>query len=151
MDKILVVEGILLNVDWVKANDVPVDALPRSAGVYAQIHWKSNGVRIGESSNIRQRHQESRSWLRGMHDGTADATQLRRNNVFCQAAKRDGEAGFGHCVISTDPALEDKGLRDEIERYLFAWVANHPVYHDFNFQPGYRNTLKVSVLEELEP
>lgn len=147
---VLEYKGIILNVDWRRENDVPVEKLPREPGVYAQIHWATNGVRIGESINIRARNQQARSWFKGMHQGTGDPSQLRRNNLFCQAAKRDGESGFGHCLISTDPQLSSDKLRHEIEEFLFIWVANHPIYIDFNFQGGYRNTLKVSRLDELE-
>lgn len=147
---ILDYKGIILNVDLQRENDMPVDSLPTVPGIYAQIHWRSMGVRIGESVNIRARHQQARSWFKGMHSGTAHPSQLKRNNVFCQAAKRDGENGFGHCVISTDPLLKSDLLRHEIEEFLFAWVANHPIYRDFNFQGGYKNTLEDSCLEEVE-
>lgn len=150
MNTQLVFKGIELFVDWRPENDVPVNDLPRLPGLYAQIHWRSMGVRIGESVNIRARHQQARSWFKGMHSGTAHPNQLRRNNVFCQAAKRDGESGFGHCVISTDPLLASDALRHEIEEYLFIWVANHPIYSDFNFQGGYKNTLNDSCLDEVE-
>lgn len=143
-------KDIALNVDWTSATDIPVDKLPTTAGLYAQIHWRSNGVRIGEAANIRSRHQQARSWFKAMHAGTANEDQLRRNNVFCQAAKRDGEFGFGHCIISTDPRLQHKALRTEIEEYLFIWVANHPIYNDFNFQSGYANTLGATSLEIVE-
>lgn len=102
---ILEYKGIILNADWRLENDVHVNRLPAVPGIYAQIHSRSMGVRIGESVNIRARHQQVRSWFKGMHSGTAHPSQLRRNNVFCQAAKRDGENGIGHCVISTDSLL----------------------------------------------
>lgn len=144
-------KGIILNVDWRPENDVLVERLPRVPGVYAQIHWATNGVRIGESINIRARNQQARSWFKGMHQGTAHPSQLRRNNVFCQAAKRDGEKGFGHCLVSIDPKLHSDALRHEIEQYLFQWVAQNPVYLDFNWQGGYVNTLHTSDLNALDP
>lgn len=150
MNKVIVFKGIELNVEWTRTTDIPIDQLPTTAGLYAQIHWRSNGVRIGEAANIRSRHQQARSWFNAMHAGTAKEDQLRRNNVFCQAAKRDGESGFGHCIISTDPRLQDKVLRIEIEEYLFIWVAHHPVYQDFNFQAGYQNSLEFFTLSEVE-
>jgi hypothetical protein len=81
-----------------------------------------------------------------MHLGTANPNQLTRNNVFCQAAKRDGK--FAHCVVSTDPRLNDKALRLEVEAFLFDWVANHATFQDFNFQRGWKNTLPWTTLEE---
>lgn len=146
----LVFKGVRLDIDWRLDKDVPIELLPKACGLYAEIHWASMGVRIGESINIRARHQEGRSWMRQMHAGTAKASELRRDNVFCQAVKRDGVAGFGHCLISTDPVLASERLRLEIERYLFIWVADHPIYQDFNFQQGYQNTLRESRLEDLE-
>jgi hypothetical protein len=88
--------------------------------------------------------------MRQMHAGTAKPSEQRRNNLFCQAVKRDGAAGFGHCLISTDPLLVSESLRRDIEQYLFIWVADHPIYQDFNFQGSYRNSLRESRLEDLE-
>ena len=139
-------KGILLDLEWTPEKDVPIDQLPSCAGIYAEIHWESFGVRIGHTKNIRARHRESSNWSRGMHLGTANPSQLKRNNVFCQAAKRDGK--FGHYIISTDPRLNDKTLRLEVEAFLFDWVANHAIFQDFNFQRGWKNTLTYTTLDE---
>lgn len=139
-------KGIQLDLDWTPDKDIPIDQLPSCAGIYAEIHWESCGVRIGHAKNIRNRHRESSNWSRAMHSGTASPSQLKRNNVFCQAAKRDGR--FAHCVVSIDPSLNDKTLRLEVEAFLFDWVAKHPVFQDFNYQRGWKNTLPYTTLDE---
>jgi hypothetical protein len=148
MESNLIFKGIDLNLDWTHETDVPIDKLPKCAGVYAQIHWPSNGVRIGHAANLRGRHQEARAWFNRMHNGTAPTNQIKRNNVFCQAAKRDGHAGFGHCIISIDSRLSDKVLREEVESFLFHFVATSERYLDFNYQRGYRNTLHIQTIDE---
>ena len=149
MDSLLF-KNIELNVNWSPELDVPVSRLPKSAGIYAEIHWRSHGVRIGESVNIKYRIAQATGWFKGMHNGTEHPNQLRRNNIFCQAAKRDGHEGFSHYVVSTDSRLHDKELRKEVEFFLFDWVASHALYKDFNFQKGYRNTLGFENLIDAE-
>lgn len=143
---IIVYKGIELFVGWSRETSIPVDELPKCAGLYAEIHWASKGVRIGHTANIRARHKQSSRWAKEMQDGTAPVAQLRRNNVFCQAVKRGDE--FGHCVISTDPRLNDKQLRLEVESFLFEWVARHEIFQDFNYQRGWKNTLPYATVDE---
>lgn len=141
-------KGIELNMDWTPEKDVPISDLPKCAGLYAEIHWRSFGVRIGHSTNIKSRHSEAKCWMNKMHAGTAKPSEQRRSNLHCQAVKLDGAKGFGHFVISIDPRLEDGMLRLELETYLFNWVSRSDIYQDFNTQHGHRNALQFSTIEE---
>jgi hypothetical protein len=109
--------------------------LPSLPGLYAEIHWPSRGVRIGETGrSIRGKIAHDLRWFKGMQDGTAGAAQLRRTLPIALAAPQTGAAGFEFCVVSCDPRLVDKALRQDAERFMFAWVARCAEYVDWNRQ-----------------
>lgn len=153
MNAILVYKSVELNVHWIPEQSLKHSQFPlKSAGLYAQIHWKSHGVRIGMSKNLRSRIYKGSRWIKGMHDGTESVEQLGRakNNPFCEAAVRDGLFGFGHYLISCDIKLANESFRSEVEHFLFDWVAKHAIYKDFNFQQDYCNTLGGLTLAQVE-
>jgi len=141
-------KGIELNMDWTPDKAVSYRDMPPIPGIYAELHIKSYGVRIGMSANLKERHNEAHGWFNKMQAGTARERDQKRNNVHCQAAKLDGASGFAHFIISTDPRLSDESLRKEVETYLFQWVAQSPLYLDFNTQRGHRNALQFSTIEQ---
>jgi hypothetical protein len=73
-----------------------------------------------------------------MHDGTAPEHQLRRRLPIALAAKATGEVGFEFYVISADQRLADKALRQECERFLFAWAQQAEGFVDWNRQRSWR-------------
>jgi hypothetical protein len=73
-----------------------------------------------------------------MQDGTAPADQLRRTLPIALAARATGAAGFEFYVVSCDPRLIDKALRQEVERYMFGWVLSQPTFVDWNRQVSWR-------------
>jgi len=97
-----------------------------------EIHWPTRGVRIGETGrSIRAKIGHDLHWFRSMRDGTAAAAQLGRNLPIALAARKSGAEGFEFYVVSSDPRLLDKALRQDVERFMFAWVRRQPTYVDW--------------------
>ncbi len=131
-------ENIQLNTNWHNSNSINPDDLPTCAGVYAEIHWPSMGVRIGETGrSIRGKIKHDIRWFNSMHDGTAPIEQLRRTLPIAQTAKAYGASAFSFYVVSQDPRLEDKELRQKCERFMFQWIENNPEYINWNFQKSW--------------
>ena len=128
---------ILLNVDW-RQGESDRATLPTTPGIYAEVFWPARAVRIGETGlSIRAKVGQDWSWLRSMGDGTAPATQLRRSHPICAAAREFGSDGFEAFLVSDDPQLLDKTVRQECERYLFEYVRASE-WIDWNRQRSWR-------------
>lgn len=137
-DKAITFDGLELNVDWRPGRGSRA-ALPALAGVYAEIHWPTRGVRIGETGrSIRAKIGHDVRWFKGMQTGTAGPAQLRRTLPIALTARQTGEAGFEFYVVCCDPRLADRVLRQQVERFMFAWVAANPAYVDWNRQKSWR-------------
>ena len=131
--------GIELNVNWVAGQGTPVNELPACAGVYAEIYWPELGVRIGETGiSIRGKIRHDIRWFESMRDGTAAPNQLRRTLPIAMAAKKSGSNGFEFYVVSTDPRLLNKDIRQECERFLFKWLEGQIEYISWNRQKSWR-------------
>src|SRR6267142_1319030 len=118
--------GIQLNIDWREGGGIPVSSLPAERRLYAEINWETRGVRIGETGiSIRGKIRHDIAWFDAMHNGTAPPAQLRRTLPIAIAAKKLGAAGFEFYLVSADPRLGDKAIRQDAERFMFAWVAKH--------------------------
>ena len=132
-------KGIALNVDWRPENGLSVQDLPDRPGIYAEIHWPKRGVRIGETGlSIRRQIQHDVRWFQGMHLGTEKPEQLRRSIPIAQTAKEHGARAFSFYVVSTDPRLVDKDLRQDCERHLFQWLSDHTEFESWNHQKSWR-------------
>jgi hypothetical protein len=131
-------KDIELNISWVAGTGSPAN-LPALPGVYAEIHWPSRGLRIGETGrSIRAKIAHDLRWFRAMQDGTAGLAQLRRTLPIALAARMTGADGFEFYVVSCDPRLAEKPLRQEVERYMFDWVRGEADYVDWNRQISWR-------------
>lgn len=138
VSRIVAYHGIDLNVDW-SGNGLPVENLPTTAGIYAEVFLPERGVRIGETGNsIRGKIRHDIRWFRSMHNGTAPEHQLRRTLPIAEAAKRAGDVGFAFFVVSSDQRLQEKYLRQSCERFLFDWVREHSDWIDWNRQRSWR-------------
>ncbi|MDX1820110.1 MAG: hypothetical protein R3197_04360 [Paracoccaceae bacterium] len=136
--KMAVWQGIQLDLDW-EGPGLAVDQLPTTPGVYAEVYLPERGVRIGETGrSIRGKIRHDIRWFRSMRDGTAPEHQLRRTLPIAQAAKRTGDAGFAFFVVSNDPRLEAKDVRQSCERFVFDWVRRSPYWVDWNRQVSWR-------------
>jgi hypothetical protein len=132
-------QDIDLNTAFSPGAGTPVAALPDRPGIYAQVHWPQRGLRIGETGrSIRAKIRHDIRWFEAMFRGTAPPAQLRRTLPIAQAAKAGGASGFEFFVVSTDPRLQDKELRQAAERALFAWAAASPDFVDWNRQRSWR-------------
>ncbi len=131
--------GVQLNVEWSSATAILAENLPRCPGIYCEIYLPERGVRIGETGrSIRAKIQHDIRWFTSMCDGTAPQSQLRRTLPIAEAAKKTGAEGFAFFVVSADPRLVDKDLRQTCERHLFAWVRAHCSWIDWNRQRSWR-------------
>ena len=138
-DKFIEYGGVQLHVEWNPDNAFLVQDLPRCPGIYSEIYMPKRGVRIGETGrSIRGKIQHDIRWFRSMYDGSAPEAQLRRTLPIAEAAKKTGAEGFVFFVVSTDPRLFDKELRQACERHLFAWVGAHSSWIDWNRQRSWR-------------
>ena len=127
-----------MNVEWLPGNGSPL-LLPSVAGVYAEIHWPTGGVRIGETGrSIRAKIAHDLRWFKAMQNGTAGSAQLGRTLPIALAARKSGSEGFEFYVVSSDPRLLAKDLRQDVERFMFAWVRRQPGYVDWNRQVSWR-------------
>ncbi|EMR13981.1 hypothetical protein MPL1_02433 [Methylophaga lonarensis MPL] len=132
-------KGINLFVGWTEDNSVPVESLPTKPGLYAEICWGRHGVRVGETGrSVRGKIRHDIRWFEGMHNGTEKPEQLRRTSPICMAAKELGVTGFRFYLVSDDPRLNDKILRQECERFLFEWCEKHAQLISWNFQKSWR-------------
>lgn len=143
--------GVDVNVDWSQGRGVPLSAreraseIPASAGLYAFVHYSTQpaGIRVGESESIRARFVAHVGWLQKMRDGTAREADLRRLQMpdpdgFMVAARQHGRDGFEFHVLSADPRLTDKPLRQEVERGVFEWIRQQRRFTDWNRQRSWR-------------
>lgn len=122
------VAGVDVNIDWSEGRGIPLSAperareIPASPGLYAFVHYPTQpiDIRVGESLNIRSRFVAHVGWLQKMRDGSAREVDLRRVTMadpdgFMVAARRYGREGFEFHVVSVDPRLADKALRQAVE------------------------------------
>ncbi|WP_413875198.1 hypothetical protein [Albidovulum sp.] len=131
--------GIDLFVGWENGSGVAVSELPAKAGVYAEIYWPERGVRIGETGrSIRGKIRHDIRWFTSMMDGSAPPEQLRRTLPIAEAAKATGAQGFEFFVVSDNPLLAEKNLRQECERFLFRWLATAQGWVNWNRQVSWR-------------
>ena len=138
--------GIDLNMDWRPGRGILLSEpsrgleVPAEPGLYAIVHHASHGVRIGETGQpMRGRFRQHCTWHRNMVNGTARSQDYRRLDMsdpdpYMVAAARDQPSAFEHYVLSTDPRLADKIIRQNVERDVFAWVRAQQLYVDWNRQ-----------------
>jgi len=138
-DRIVKHQGISLRVDWRPGAGKLVENLPTTAGIYAEIYWPERGVRIGETGlSVRGKIRHDIRWFESMKSRTAPVAQLCRTLPIAQAAKATGTRGFEFFLVSADPRLADKELRQDCERFLFAWVRQVEGLVDWNRQRSWR-------------
>ena len=131
--------GILLAVNWKPGVGTSVAELPSTPGLYAEIHWPRRGVRVGETgTGIRRKIQHDIRWFKAMHEGRAPLEQLKRTIPIAQVAKELGAEAFEYYVVSVDPRLTEKSLRQDCERFVFRWLEAHSDYESWNHQKSWR-------------
>jgi len=132
-------QGVELNVDWRPGSGARTRDLPNAPGIYAEIYWPEAAVRIGETGrSIRAKVQHDVRWFNSLRAGTAPQSQMRRTIPIATVAKQHGADAFEFYVVSADPVLIEKNLRQACERHMFTWVESNPVYTNWNFQRSWR-------------
>jgi len=130
---------IPLNTDWQPGSGLQPSELPNTPGIYAEIHWPQKGVRVGETGiSVRNKIRHDIRWFKAMHERTAPEAQLRRTLPIAEIAKAKGHSAFDFYLVSDDPRLSDKLLRQECERFLFAWLDKSDQYVNWNRQRSWR-------------
>ena len=69
--------------------------------------------------------------------GPPDQRDLRRTSPIAEAAKATGAEGFEFYVVSDDPRLNDKELRQGTERFLFKWAEQADGFVSWNRQKSW--------------
>ena len=129
--------GIKLNVDFRPGNG-DVNALPTGHGIYAQIHWPTQSIRIGESKAVRSRNRGHIRWAEKHKSGTHSPNEANRNGIIVDHAKLYGFDGSECYLISDDARLADREFRVECEKFLHDWARTQNIYRNLNTQRGYR-------------
>jgi hypothetical protein len=122
-----------LNLDWTEGTGVSLAdvqarrLVPDSPILYAVVSHRLGLVRNGETGRGRRRVGHEGRWMRDVHAGrgrACDYSRLRMVNAdpYVVAAVEHGPASFEFFVVSDDPRLADKSLRQEVERELFRLV-----------------------------
>lgn len=142
--KIDTYEGILLNLQF-KQGAGDVNEMPTHGGIYAEIHWPTKSLRIGETGNsLRARNRGHLKWAEKHRLGThTKPEEIRRaengNSPITEHAKIWGAAGTEYYVITDDQNIrQDRKLRVACERYLHEWARQQNTYTNLNTQRGYR-------------
>ena len=138
-------KGIELNVNWAEGEGFSASDAAAVAGLYAQVYWPDRAVRIGQSSNIRNRLREATAWANAMHRGRASEDQLRRTSELCERVKATGNEGFEYFLISRDQRLFEASLRLECEAFLFGWCESR------SEQGAWKNWNREKVRKDLTP
>jgi hypothetical protein len=131
------INGIEMNLDFQQGTSDRLN-LPKTPGIYAEVCWPERGVRIGETGrSIRAKVSHDWSWFKRMYNGTAGQQDLNRPAAICKAAIEHGPDGFEAFLVSADPRLADKDLRQDCERKLFE-VIRESGWADWNLQSSWR-------------
>ncbi len=130
-------EGIPLHLDF-RRGFGDVSKMPTGFGIYAEIHWPTLNLRIGESQNVRARNLAHIRWADKHRFGTHSPKETLRRGRIVDLVKEWGSEGLEHYLITSHPRLADRVLRVECEKFLHAWARTQTQYVDINTQRGYR-------------
>ncbi len=114
--------------------------MPRGPGIYAEIHWPTMSLRIGESKNVHARNRGHINWANKHRSGTHKEKETNRQGIIVELVKEWGSEGLEHFLISDDPRLADRELRVECEKELHEWARSQTTFRDINTQRSYRTT-----------
>jgi hypothetical protein len=130
-------QGIFLNLDFQPGQG---GEMPAGPGIYAEIHWPTRSIRIGESKNVRARNRAHIRWADKHQAGSHSPKEANRRGIIVELVKEWGSEGLEHFLISGDPRLADRELRVACEKRLHEWARQQTVFRDINTQRGYRTT-----------
>ncbi|MEO0344111.1 MAG: hypothetical protein AAF198_11810 [Pseudomonadota bacterium] len=118
----------------------PVSNMPTHGGIYAEIHWPTRSIRIGETGNsMRGRNRSHMRWADKHLEGTHNEKEAARKGPIVDLVREWGSEGLEYYVITDDPRVrEDRELRVECEKRLHEWAREQTEFTNINTQRGYR-------------
>ncbi|MEM6382041.1 MAG: hypothetical protein AAF739_05150 [Pseudomonadota bacterium] len=131
--------AIQFNLEFVEGEG-NVSHMPTHGGIYAEIHWPTRSIRIGETGNsMRGRNRSHMRWADKHRMGTHNARETARQGVIVELAKQWGSEGLEYFVITDDPIIrEDREMRVQCEKWLHEWARVQTDFQNVNAQRGYR-------------
>ena len=129
--------GIELNLDF-RPGFGDLSNMPAGHGIYAEIHWPTRSIRIGESQAVRARNLSHMRWANKHREGAHGPKEAQRRGPIVDLAKRWGSQGLEYYLISNHPKLADRELRVECEKFLHEWAGSQTEFRNMNNQSGYR-------------
>ena len=132
-------QGIKLNLDF-RPGFGDVRKMPTGHGIYAEIHWPTRNIRIGESQAVRARNLSHISWANKHRQGRHGPKEAQRRGLIVELVKIWGSDGLEYYLISNHPRLADRELRVECEKFLHEWARMQTEYLNLNTQRGYRTS-----------
>ncbi len=135
----MIYKGVQLNLSFFKGEG-NVGNMPTHGGIYAEIHWPTKSIRIGESGrSMRARNRAHMRWAEKHRRNEHNQQESNRNGIIVDLAKEWGSEGLEYYIITDDPVVRDnRKLRVDIEKYLHEWASEQKEFRNFNTQRGYR-------------
>lgn len=136
---VMIYKDILFNLVFIE-DEGDVANMPTHGGIYAEVHWPTRSIRIGETGNsMRGRNRSHMRWADKHRNDEHNAKEAVRQGVIVDLAKQWGSEGLEYYVITDDPKVrEDRELRVDCEKRLHEWAREQKTLRDINTQRGYR-------------
>ena len=131
--------GIKFNLTFTEGNG-SVEKMPTHGGIYAEIHWPTRSLRIGETGNsMRGRNRFHMRWADKHRNNSHDEKEASRKGIIVDLAKQWGSEGLEYYVITDDERVRiDRKLRVDCEKRLHEWANTQTEYRNINRQRSYR-------------
>ena len=136
----MIYRGIQFNLSFVEGEG-DVAKMPTHGGIYAEVHWPTRSIRIGETGiSMRGRNRNHINWANKHRNGTHIEKKANRKGIIVNLVKEWGSEGLEFYVITDDPRVrgEDKELRVDCEKNLHEWARVQTEFRNINTQRGYR-------------
>ena len=117
-----------------------VASMPTHAGIYAEIHWPTRSLRIGETGNsLRGRNRSHLRWAEKHRAGAHKGKVATREGMIVDLAKKWGAKGIEYYVICDDSKVQnDREFRVDCEKHLHQWARVQTEFRNINTQRGYQ-------------
>lgn len=117
-----------------------VDNMPNHGGIYAEIHWPTVSIRIGETGiSMRNRNRSHMRWADRHRNGTHTEKEAARQGIIVELVKEWGSEGLEYYVITDDHRVrKNRELRIDCEKHLHEWARIQTEFRNINTQRGYR-------------
>ena len=132
-------KGVQFNLSFVEGKG-DVDNMPTHGGIYAEIHWPTRSIRIGETGiSMRGRNRSHMRWADKHYNSTHNEKETNRQGTIVDLVKEWGSKGLEYYVITDDPKVRvDREFRVDCEKQLHEWAQVQTEFRNINTQRGYR-------------